>query len=729
MFGFDKVKLSLSFGPIFFVLALILLVIYTVYVYRYTIPEVSTSKKVFLITLRSLALMLLIFIFFEPILTLAKKVVEQPVNLVFIDNSRSIQIKDGTKREESINNFINGFGRNGLGKNTFFYSFGTKVNQVSDDSLQFINFDEGSTNFSKIFSQLEKNNLPLPKGSMNSKADRNISSIVIASDGVITDGTDPTYTAEKMNLPVYTFGVGDTSHRNDVEIKNVLYNEYIYAQNPTVILATIGNSGFVNKSAAVSIYEDNKIIDQKNITLNSDGIQNVSFIYTPKTSGDKKITISVKNQLGEFTYANNKKAFFVNVKSNKLKVMVIAGSPSSDLSFIKNSLEEDTNLVVNSVTVVAQNKFLEQVDRDKLLDSAQVLFLVGFPSKETPDNFYKRLADEIQNKNKPFLITVSGSTDFNKLMNLKSDLPFSIGRIAPGTNEVQPVIPREESENPLLQNNADDPIGAWQNLPPVYQTATDLGAKPESEILARTKINNVPMNKPLIVTRKIGNKRSIAVLANDIWRWKLQSAQQNLNLFDSFIHNSVKWLNISNQQKQFTLRTNRKFYAINEPVEFSAQVYDETFNPISDADVRVEINNANQASELQLNSVGNGLYEGTYNADKPGDYSFTGAAEKNNNRIGKGKGEFNVGDLDIEMINPRMDSEFLKSIANLTGGKFYNTSDYNNLYKTLKERIQKSNKEKIETSEITLWSDEWLMIIAILLFALEWFYRKRFGML
>jgi hypothetical protein len=35
----------------------------------------------------------------------------------------------------------------------------------------------------------------------------------------------------------------------------------------------------------------------------------------------------------------------------------------------------------------------------------------------------------------------------------------------------------------------------------------------------------------------------------------------------------------------------------------------------------------------------------------------------------------------------------------------------------------------MEVSDINLWSNEWLLMIAIFLFGLEWFLRKRSGML
>ena len=716
MFNFEKISINFSFPSFYFFLTLIILAGYVVYVYRYTIPNISTPKKIFLIFLRTLALILLLFVFFEPILTLAKKKVLEPVNLIYLDNSRSIQINDGTNRSQTVINFVKGLKLNNLAGNSRLYTFGSKVEGLGYDSLQKLNFSEGSTNFSKIFSSA-------------AKIDKNISSIVIVSDGVINDGSDPLHTAEKLNIPVFTVGVGDSTTRNDVEVKNVLYNEMIYAKTPTSIAAVIANTGFIGKNVTASLFENDALIEQKNLTLNSDGIQNINFTYTPQTGGEKKLTVAVSNTPGEFTYANNRKVFYINVLSNKVKVLLISGSPSSDVAFIKNSLMSDNNFEVNSIVQVAQDKFIEKNDRQKLIDSANVFFLVGFPSKETPPQLLQSVIKEISDKDKPYFITLSGGTDFSKLKMLQSELPFTINNAGNDYLEIQPEISAMQLDNPLLQNNAANPLDAWNNLPPVYQPNADIKAKPESEIISTVKINNIPMNKPLILTRRLGSKKSIAVLAKDIWRWKLETAPKNLDLFDRFIISSVKWLNTKDEYKQVTIKTSKKLYSLGEQVDFSAQVYDQTFNPVSDADVKVKINFNNSSNEVNLNSIGNGLYEGTFQSNKPGDYTFSGDAVQNKNKLGSDKGKFNIGEVDIEMINPGMNYEFLSLLANQTGGKFFYNSKYGQLYPILKELNKKSSKDKIEVSDINLWSNEWLLLIAILLFGLEWFFRKRSGML
>ena len=106
MFGFEKIDLSFSFNSVFFFIGLILLTAYSFYVYRFTLPPVSKIKRVILTALRAFALVLLLFIFFEPVLTLTKINILTPVNLFFFDNSKSITINDGTNRKGTIKNLI-----------------------------------------------------------------------------------------------------------------------------------------------------------------------------------------------------------------------------------------------------------------------------------------------------------------------------------------------------------------------------------------------------------------------------------------------------------------------------------------------------------------------------------------------------------------------------------------------------------------------------------------------
>ena len=527
---------------------------------------------------------------------------------------------------------------------------------------------------------------------------------------MITEGANPLFTAEKLNIPVFTIGVGDTTQRNDILIKNILHNEFIYAETPTTISATVVNRGFGNKPAVITLYEGGNLLEQRTVNLSADGIQNETFTYTPKSGGEKKLALEINTHEGEFTFENNKRVFYINVLSNKVKVLIIAGSPSPDLSFIKNSLEGDKNLSVKSLTQVAPGRYIEKINPAGEIDSAQVLILLGFPSKETSAELLNRVKKSVTSEGKSFLLVLEDNTDLNRLKALQPELPFTIQNTDNGFSEVQPVVQNNENENPLIRTESENPAGVWNNLPPVFITNSDISAKPESEVIVKARLNNTALSTPMIVSRRIGTKRSVAVLANGIWRWKLQMATKKLTLFDSFIQNSIRWLRSTEEQKQVTIKTSRKLYALGEPVEFSAEVYDASYNPAADAEVKVTIVHNGKKDEVLLNSLGSGLYEGIYQTTETGDFTFNGQASRNNKVLGKDGGSFNIGEVDIEQLNPVTDYEFLASLAENTGGRYFYYTDMNKVYPLLKNIRQNTSKEKTEVNEIRLWSDEWLLI-------------------
>jgi hypothetical protein len=335
-----------------------------------------------LTSLRTLALLVLCLILFEPVLNLSSQLILEPNNLVFIDNSRSIKIDDGTDRSSKVKKIINDFSAYSSESNITFYEFGNTVRSISVDSLDKINFSDGATNIQEIFNSVKN-------------SDKNIASLTLITDGVITSGSNPYYDAINLGIPVFTIGIGDTSQKKDVSLKKILHNDFIYAETPTTIIATISNKGFAGESVTASLYENNKFISQQTINLSNAGIQNVSFYYTAQISGEKKLSIQLSTLKDEFTTENNKQVFYVNVLSNKIKVLLLASSPSADLTFIKNALKRDENIEVNSIVQLSRDKFSDKINY-QTIDSADVLFLIGFPSDATPEELLNRVILKIK---------------------------------------------------------------------------------------------------------------------------------------------------------------------------------------------------------------------------------------------------------------------------------------------------------------------------------------------
>jgi hypothetical protein len=357
------------------------------------------------------------------------------------------------------------------------------------------------------------------------------------------------------------------------------------------------------------------------------------------------------------------------------------------------------------------------------------LFLVGFPGGNTPDEFLNIVQKNISEEKMPYFISFSSQTNIEKIVQMQSELPFSFNQTSRSYREVQPEILLAEKNNPLLKHERPEVVTNWNNLPPVLQSSINFSSKPGSKMLSTIKVNNNAINIPLIVTRNFNDKRSIAVLAGDIWKWKLQTARKNLNLFDSFILNCVKWLNTTEEQERISVKTSKRNYSPGERIEFLARVSDESLNPVDEADIKVKITSSQNSYEIDMQNAGKGLYEGTLSLNETGDFVFQAEIFHEGILLGKDDGSFNVGEIEIELINPVMNYGLLKLLASETGGDYYTPEKYEELFNRLAEITKTTSKQKLLTSDVTFWSDEWLLVIVILLFSLEWFLRKRTGML
>lgn len=693
------------------ILFILVLAAFSYFVYKYTIPKVSSGLRTLLIIIRSIIFILILFLIFEPVLSLINKYSVETKTFVYIDNSNSIASADSLRKLEQTHSLINDLNSTG-GIKTKFYTFGKKIDSLEAGQKDKINFRQSQTNFAGIIEHIRQN---------NSK----INSVVILSDGIITDGIDPTYQAEKLQVPIFTIGIGDSSQKKDILIYNLLHNQVIYTDKPTTIEIAVKNFGFENKSTRVSFFEESKFIVSKDLTLNETGLNKIPFSYKPSGGGEKKLTFSVSPIEGEASAKNNSRTVYINVLDTKLKVGLVAGNPSADLSAIAKALSTDKNIQIRKLVQISPNKFWNDVN-PSVIDSSDLLFLVDFPSSASSQKIIDRVSSAVT-KNKPFFFMLSSGVNINRLNTFEKNLPFSVSK---GSNEFLQVLPdfnRQFFSSYFSTSNNKSEI--WNNLPQVTQFSSELTAKPGSNILVKSKVRNISIGNPLIVSRSLGNQRVFSILAGDIWRWQLQTAERNPEFFDNFINDIVKWLSVSAQQKQFRITTDRKTYSPGDDVEFTAELYDNTFNPIDTSNIALRIIYNTKTVDLTFTPAGNGIYTSRFVPSETGDYNFVGISGLNGSTLKSERGRFSVGEIQIEKLDTRMRVEFLKLLSASTNGSYYTADNYDGLKEKLEKLNRTSSKELISKSEYQLWANQWILIAIICFFAAEWFIRKRAGMI
>lgn len=721
----NSYSLAISGSWLLFIALAVLIIGVSIYSYKTTNPPISKIKRIGLLSLRVVGLLLLLFAIFQPIVTNTYNDIIAPRIAFLIDNSESMSIKDASIDRKKVFNSIIAEIKEKAEKEDLYFKFDDNFSVISHDSLNNIKLDGKQTNLAKPFRELEYR-----------QDTSNIQAVVLLSDGVYNTGDNPFYDAQNFGKPIFTIGIGDTNQPKDLKITDLITNEISYLNTPSPIFINLDAYGIYDKDVKVKVYANGLPIGEEKVSLNKN--QNrykLKFSFTPDKPGNYKITATVDSFDEEITKLNNSKSDIVKVLENKKIIALFGGRPNYDVSFLVKELTKDKKQEIHKFVQKGNNTFYDKFN-EKDLQKSEMIILVGFPNASTDSKYMELIKKEVD-KGKPLLFISSNDIDYKKLSKLGNDLPFTI--LSEGRTEMQvlPNVNAKEIGNSILRIDGDNTdIEKWNGLPPVYKTETFIKPNPEANVLMNYSFGNTAMNEPLILSRLLGNKRSIFILGYGIYKWKLQGYAEEVaqgknvtDLYSQLIENSLRWLSIDNNFDSFVLRTNKHIYTGGEIVEFMAQLYDDSFLPLDDAKIAVTIKGENSSSkEILLSDIGNGQYYYKMENLSKGDYNYEGRASVNGNTIGKKSGRFIIGELNPEYSDLAMNNKLLSSISNTTDGKFYvnNVSDLFDQIKSLKNFKEKHISKK---EDFPLWNLPLFLIISLLCFATEWVIRKLTGLI
>jgi len=716
-----ELHFSLSFRAVLIFIGAICSIAAAMAVYRVTVPPVSSFKRTVLISLRSLGLFLLFLLLGEPLLSLITHSVDQPVIAVFIDNSQSMAIRDKTgRRDEKLKTILRSsvwqqIAEKGKVEYSLFDGEVRNVSVIDDDSLT--PFGE-ATDIAGAFKSIKRTSVS-----------SNLQAVAFITDGNSTVGMNPLYEAEELSLPVFTIGVGDTIEQNDILIRKVLTNEITYVGTRVPVNATVRSTGFAGERIQVSLREDSVLIDEKTLVLESgtrDYLISLSFI--PEKEGTQKYEVEISRLAGELTQKNNRMSFFTKVLKSKIHVMLIAGSPSQDAACIKNMLTNDKNIDLQTYIERRQGQFYESELTAQRISESDCLIIVGFPTSGSSSQYLHLILDA----GKPIMTILSRTMDFNKLRTLNPLLPFNTESVEENEMQIFASIPETQRNNPILKiSNTGNSLELWSKLPPVFKLKGIFRAKVESEILAAVRFHSTVLKDPFIVARNVNKKKSVSVLGYGLWRWNmlLGSGSESEKVLEKFLGNAVRWLTTQEDARRIVVQPLKNIFTTQDAVEFTAQTYDDSFQPLDDAQIEVRVQHGNDINQLLLNQLGSGQYQGAYNQLPEGEYRFQAKVKKNGIIIGEDQGTFSVGDFNAEYLETRMNKQLLQQIAVQTGGRYYESSDFDSLLYDVIRLPDFKPRDISRSAEIEIWNSGWILALAIFIFALEWFLRKRNGML
>ncbi|MCS6809465.1 MAG: VWA domain-containing protein, partial [Bacteroidota bacterium] len=543
------------------------------YAYTNITPPVSPARRYILMALRFLALLLLLFVLCEPVLNILRATQEPPRIAILLDNSESMSLTDATRnRKQDYHAVLQALAPEKLNNAVYdaqssltLFDYEARIISAQSFTPDSLHLDGQFTNIAKALQSVLRT------------ADRtNTQAVLLVTDGAFNDGENPLYTAELLGRPIVVIGVGDSTEVKDISIRSIITNEVGYVDSELPVNVTIDASGFSNGLATITLRDNGTIVAEQSIPIRTAESRTVHFAYTPKQPGIHTLTAEITNRQGlegELTTKNNTYSEFVNILSNKRKTILLASQVSPDIAFIRSSLEaqrttvcsayiedgkggflDDVSQASNDQLAPIEKKTLETLRRD--LSSAEAIILVGFPASSTPSAVIEALKTELA-RGKPVLFVASQDLDWLRLRPLEPFLPFTVLSGSKQEMLALPDVKQSALASPVMKlSGTESDVKAWNQLPPIFRTETLVRVKPEAEILATIKLNNMALAEPLIVQRTLNNSKSLAILGYGLYRWKLLGYAAELakgrdipDIFGLFLENSLRWLSTSDQGK------------------------------------------------------------------------------------------------------------------------------------------------------------------------------------
>lgn len=650
--------------------------------------------------LRFLTITIICLLLLEPLLKSFITETKNPVVVLAQDNSESIAAAFGEEEQETYNQQLTALEESLSEKyEVQSYTFGESVREGLT-----LTYDDKSTNISTFM-----------KSVYDLYSNQNLGAVILATDGIYNEGSNPIYAGYKLEAPVYTIGLGDTTIQKDLFIKRVFNNKIVYLGDRFSIQVDVAASNAAGTRTNLQIQKvdgsGTRILESIPVNIDkNDFFTTKEIILNADKAGVQRYRISLNSIGGEVTTGNNIKDIFIDVLDARQKILILANAPHPDISALKQAMETSKNYEVTTSMI----NDLEVNVRD-----FDFVILHQLPSYTQSASNVLRLLDE----NKiPRLYVVGLQSDYGNFNRLQ---PFiEINTDGKNTNEVQAKVATDFNFFTL----SDALRESLPRFAPVITPFGDFKQLGSGQTLLYQKIGKVETTYPLLTLGESNGIRTGIFAAEGLYKWRLFDFLQNKNhqVFNELIGKTVQYLSVKEDKRKFRVTLAKNIFDENESIIFDAELYNENFELINDPDASLVIKNEEgQEFPFTFNKSGQ-----TYNLNAGifpvGNYTFRANTSSNGRQL-TFDGQFSVQPVQLELFQTTANHGLLKLLAENYGGQFISQSEMDQLPAILEEKGSVKPVLYSTSKTRSVINLKWIFFLLLVLLSSEWFLRRYFG--
>ena len=550
---------------------------------------------------------------------------------------------------------------------------------------------------------------------------------------------------EAKELPVIALPVGDPKEYKDILIREMKAPAFVFRGREAVIDVAIKSYGYEGLILPILLKDSSRLLTAKNIRVeNNPGEVVTSFSFVPTEVGHKNLLIEIPLQVGENIVTNNQIHFTLQVIPDKTRVLMVSGRPSMNYRFMRTALKRDPSIDLLSFVILRSPSDILNVQPHEQS-------LIPFPvdtlfSRELAnfdllifDNFNYSIflrpvhLESIRNfvKDGGGFAMIGGPNLYyeegDRSSPIEDILPFQFVRkeFYQRDSPVRVRLSRAGTQHTILRFTDDyreedaDNLRFWQDLPPLDGTNL-IEAKKSSTVLMESS-DGIPW--PVLIVGEYGKGRVLTLATDYSWKWYmgLVAGGRGPQPYQKLVHRIVRWLTkdpsldpvqiilpemppLAGQEIAARIQFHSASERSDQPVAFSV------FNP-EEVKIHAELKPAQQPGEYLISFLPKegGIYR--IKVDTP-----LGSFEESVAVAGP-----------FERFDAAPDLDQLKRIAASTGGKYLSQQD--DLLKEIEARGQKAEKRFTEEKHLPMWATPAAMVILLSILSLEWYLRRRWGLI
>ncbi|MBK8227024.1 MAG: hypothetical protein IPK70_07590 [Flavobacteriales bacterium] len=649
-----------------------------------------------LAVLRALAVAIIAFFLLEPMLRMLVREVRKPVVALLHDGSASLLLSGDTAAMRMVHAERMQQLEAALGERFVVRSF--TYGDAIAEGLSYAQ-DALATDMSQALREVH-DRLSGP----------DLAAVIIDGDGIVNRGRDPRFDADRLQVPVFTIALGDTTVRPDLAVKAVDHNRICFLGNEFPVRARIAARHLKGQRTRVLLKRGAEVIATQELLIGADPyLHESAFSVKADAAGTQRYTVEVVAVDEEASIVNNTQDFYIEVLDARQKVLILAAAPHPDLGALRTALSGVEGYAVELAYAGDFNGVPAGYD---------LIVLHQLPGSSSAASAF---VEGAKAKGIPMLIVLGSGTRMDAYNALLAGVRVSDSR--PAITDAQAVAAKDFA----TFNLEADLVQAIERYPPLQVPFGQYSLSRSASALAWQRVGLVRTEAPLIAVSQQDGQRSATICGEGIWRWRLADHQLhgNHDRFDRLIRKLAQFLSLKADKKRFRV-DHPPVVPANEQVQFTAEVYNAAYEAVPDAKVAITLKDEEGRDyPFAFNPTANG-YGASAGMLPVGRYTWKAEAQHKGERM-TAQGEVHVRAVTLEQVTTVADHALLADIAARTGGKVLAPSELGGIPEALNADNRASSRSYSQPRFTDLIEMRWIFFTVLMLLAAEWALRRRSG--